>query len=311
MLLASGTQAVDTTGDVCTWSFEALPANAFVLTYKSTRLGDDFPKRLRFTALSPTRVHNTDLNYDATRIICPAQELSLDRAEVAELRDLAAAPRLASTGNTAPQRDLADAIDRLGEALTGQGDLAGALAQFQDSLKLRLAVARTDDENKLWQRDLSTTLLRLGLVRQALKQNVEALDTYRSSLAIRQNLWSANPTDPNARRDLAIAHERVGDMLNLIGNSHDEALNELRLALKLRSDLTMADRNNAMLSTELIVALYKVGALSDPATAKDLLGKAFALAQIMERQGSLAPEYASLPAFLKAELAKREQASTP
>ncbi len=34
--------------------------------------------------------------------------------------------------------------------------------------------------------------------------------------------------------------------------------------------------------------------------------KAFALAQIMGRQGSLAPEYANLPAELKAEIAKRD-----
>src|SRR5262249_37173529 len=250
------------------------------------------PKRLRFKPVSPTRIHNVELNYDATRIICPAQELALDRAEVAELKDRAATPQLTAADTMARQRDLAEAIDRLGRGLTGQGDLAGALAQFQDSLKLRLAIARTDDENKLWQRDLSTTLLRLGLVRAGLKQNAEALGTFRSGLAIRQNLYAANPTDANARRDLAVAHEHVGDLLNLIGNSRDEALKELRLALKLRSELTMADPNSAQLSTELIVTLYKVSALSDAATAKDLLGKAFALAQIMERQGSLTPEYA-------------------
>jgi hypothetical protein len=68
----------------------------------------------------------------------------------------------------------------------------------------------------------------------------------------------------------------------------------------------MADPNNAMLTTEMIVTLYKVSALSDPATAKDLLGKALILAQILERQQSLAPEYAGLPTFLQAEIAKRQ-----
>jgi len=299
-IFANGAQAMDTKGDVCTWSYAALPDNEFVVTYKSARLSDNFPKRLRFKPVSPIRIHNVELNYDATRILCPTQELTLARADVAELKARADA----EAGNMALQRDLADGMDRLGEALTGQGDLAAALAQFQDSLKLRLAIARTDDQNKLWQRDLSNTLQWLGLVRAGLKRNADALDTFRSSLAIRQNLYMANQTDPVARRDLAVAHERVGEMLNLIGDNRKEAFKELRLALKLRSDLTMADPNNAALSTELIVALYKVGSISDPATAKDLLGKALALAQLLERSHSLAPEYANLPAFLKAELAK-------
>jgi tetratricopeptide (TPR) repeat protein len=219
-MFANGAQAVDTKDDVCTWSYEALPDNEFVITYKSERLGDAFPKRLRFKPVSPTRIHNPEFNYDATRVLCPGQELTLDRADVAELKARADA----EAGNMALQRDLADGMDRLGEALTGQGDFAGALAQFQETLKLRLAIARSDAENKVWQRDLSTTLQRLALVRRGLGQNADALDTFRSSLAIRQNLYVASPEDADARRDLAIAHERVGEMLNLIGNDRAAAL---------------------------------------------------------------------------------------
>ena len=292
--------AMDLKNDVCTWSFEALPDNEFVVTYKSARLGDNFPKRLRFKPVSPTRIHNPELNYDATRILCPAQELTLVRADLAELT--ARADK--EPGNMALRRDAADGMDRVGEALAGQGDLAAALDQFQQSLKLRLAVARGDEENKVWQRDISNTLQWLGIVRAGLKQNDVALDSLRSSLAIRQNLSSASPTDAVAKRDLAIAHERVGDMLKLIGDRRDEALQELRIALKLRSDLALADQNNTMLTTELIVALYKVSTVSDPAAAKDLLGKALILAEIMERQHRLAPDYANWPALLKAEIAK-------
>ena len=304
MLFANGAQAVDTKGDVCTWSFEALPDNEFAINVQSAALGDRFPKRLRFKPVSPTRIRNVDANYDATRIVCPAQELTLDRAVVADLKDRVAAPRSASTGNMTLQRDLANAIDRLGAALAGQGDLAGALAQYQDSLKLRLAIARTDDENRVWQRDLSSTLLLLGLARAGLKQDAAALDAYRSSLAIRLNLYSEKPTDAVASADLAFAHERIGDLLARMGNTRAEARDEYQLALNQRSDLTMADPNNAQRTTELIVVMYKLGSLSDSAKAKVLLGKALELAELLDKSQSLAPEYADLPKFLKGELAK-------
>jgi len=299
-MFTNGTQAMDLKGDVCTWSFEPLPGNEFAVTYTSVRLGDNFPKRLHFKIVSPIRIHNVEQNYDATRILCPAQELTLARADVAELRGRADA----EAGNMALRRDLADAIDRLGAALAGQGDAAAALAQFKESLALRLAVARSDGDNKVWQRDLSTTLQLLGLTRELLKQNTDALDSLLSSLAIRQNLYAASPSDYLARHDLADAHERLGELLKRIGNDRDGALQEFRRALKLRSDLTMSEPNNALLSTELISALYNVSTLADPATAKDLLGKALTLAEIMERQKTLAPEFANLPALLKAELAK-------
>jgi hypothetical protein len=66
-----GTHAVDLTANVCTWQFEKRSDNEFVINYRSTKLGDNYPRRLLFRIINPSRIHNIDLNYDAYRIVCP------------------------------------------------------------------------------------------------------------------------------------------------------------------------------------------------------------------------------------------------
>jgi hypothetical protein len=70
-LFDRGTQAPDLKADVCTWQFERRSDNEFVINYRSAKLGDNFPRRLSFKIISPARIHNIDLNYDAYRIVCP------------------------------------------------------------------------------------------------------------------------------------------------------------------------------------------------------------------------------------------------
>jgi tetratricopeptide (TPR) repeat protein len=292
--------AMDLKNDVCTWTFEALPGDEFVVTYKSAQLGANFPKRLRFKAVNPTRIHNVELNYDATRILCPAQELDLVRGDLAE----AARRADAEPANTGLKHDVADARERVGEALAGQGSDAAALEEFTKALAIRRALVRADETNKIWQRDLSISYQWIGLANTRLKQTEPALDALEASLAIRQKLYFANPTDITIQHDLAAAHERVADLLKLTDKGRPQALEEYRRAAKLRSDLALANPDNATFSTELVASLYFVSTVADAATAKDMLTKAVALVGFLERQQLLTPEQANWPSMLKAELAK-------
>ena len=50
--------------------------------------------------------------------------------------------------------------DNVGEVLKGQGDLAGALKNYRDSLEIRERLARKDPDSADWQRDLSVRTFR-------------------------------------------------------------------------------------------------------------------------------------------------------
>jgi hypothetical protein len=292
--------ALDLKDDVCTWTFEALPGDEFVVMYKSSRLGANYPKRLRFKIVNPTRIHNLELNYDATRILCPAQELDLVRGDLAEVARRADA----RPSDHGLQHDLADAHERVGEALAGQGSDAAALDEFAKALDIRLDLVRSDEGNKIWQRDLSISYQWIGLARTRLKQTAAALEALQTSVAIRQKLYLANTTDVTAQHDLAAAHERAADILRQTEKNRPLALEEYRKAAKLRSDLALANPDNATFATELVMSLYYVSTVADPATAKGMLTNAVALVEFLARQQRLAPEQANWPTFLKAELAK-------
>ncbi|MBI5542248.1 MAG: tetratricopeptide repeat-containing protein, partial [Deltaproteobacteria bacterium] len=75
--------------------------------------------------------------------------------------DLAIAEMLAAAdpSNTEWQRDLSVSLNKVGEALSAQGDLPGALASFKKSAE-RLAAA--DSSNSVWQHDLWGSYARMA-----------------------------------------------------------------------------------------------------------------------------------------------------
>src|SRR5262249_23322789 len=59
------THALDMQADVCTWQFEKVAADAFVIDYRSAKLSNNAPKRLSFKIVNPVRIRNIDQNYEA------------------------------------------------------------------------------------------------------------------------------------------------------------------------------------------------------------------------------------------------------
>ena len=68
-------------------------------------------------------------------------------------------------GNAGWQRDLSVSYDRVGDVQRAQGDLAGALKSYRDSLGIREKLAKQDPGNAGWQRDLSVSYDKVGDVR--------------------------------------------------------------------------------------------------------------------------------------------------
>ena len=69
-------------------------------------------------------------------------------------RDLAAR----DPGNAGWARDVSVSLDRVGDVRVAQGDLAGALAAYEESLTIARDLAARDPGNTGWARDVSVGL---------------------------------------------------------------------------------------------------------------------------------------------------------
>jgi tetratricopeptide (TPR) repeat protein len=298
-IFAGGKHPLDLQADVCTWQFEKVADDAFVINYTSTKLGDNFPKRLSFKIINPVRIHNVDLGYDAFRIVCPAQELQGRQNELADRQKLADS----DVGNLDHQRGLATSHIVVGDVLAAQGEHKSALEHYIGGAEIRKRLTISDPGNRAWQRDLSIGYDRIGQAHQILNQNAEALEAYKSSLAVRHKLYLANRRDFTGQHDLADSLERVAALLKTLGHG-SVALEAYKQSLSLRQGLADANRDNAQLQSELAVSLYLTSTVSDAPAAKDTLTKALAVLEALERDHKLTPAQADWPRFVRGEIAK-------
>ena len=83
--------------------------------------------------------------------------------------------------------------DKVGDVQSAQGDLAGALKSYRDSLGIAEKLAKQDPGNAGWQRDLSVSYNKVGDVQSAQGDLAGALKSYRDSLGIAEKLASRTP----------------------------------------------------------------------------------------------------------------------
>jgi tetratricopeptide (TPR) repeat protein len=100
----------------------------------------------------------------------------------------------------------------IGDAQEAQGDLAGALKSFRESLAIRERLAQSDPGNAGWQRDLSISMSKVGNVQLAQGDLAGALKSYRDSLAIFERLAQSNPGNTRWQRDLSVAIEKLDNL---------------------------------------------------------------------------------------------------
>jgi len=88
-----------------------------------------------------------------------------------------------------------------------------------------------------------------------------ALRQYRASLEITQRLASAAPADAQLQRDLAVSHDKVGDVIFAQGDAA-AALVEYRAARNLREALVAKDPDKAEWKVELAISHDKIGTVA-------------------------------------------------
>jgi tetratricopeptide (TPR) repeat protein len=314
-------QEIDAKNDVCTWKYKLIDEHDFEVDYQSKMLGDNYPKQLIFKILSPTRMRNTNIGYDAFRIICPAQELTIRRDEIANLdKEVNAHP-----GDLTRQADLANGFDKLGAALTAQNDSANALIAFNNKLYVYQNLEARDSGNKTWQQETAQSLEQVGDLQfaqaktsnqagnalESVKQVTAALASYQKSLVIREQLLHASPEDVDAQLNAAQTFNQLGSAL--YWSRHPaEAANAIRQAARLFQNIVDAHRDTPQIRVKLLWDLYSLSQMSDNKTeAMDDLRKSLAIATELDREHAAPDEMTGVVTFLQDALSKQTKQPTP
>jgi tetratricopeptide (TPR) repeat protein len=156
------------------------------------------------------------------------------------------------------ERDLSVSFNRLGDVQVAQGDLAGALKSYRDSLAIAERLAKSDPGNAGWQCDLSVSFDRVGDVEVAQGDLAGALKSYRDSLAIKDRLATSDPSNAGWQRDLSVSFDRVGDVEVAQGDLAG-ALKSYGDSLAISDRLATSDPGNARWQHDLSVSFNKVG----------------------------------------------------
>ena len=88
----------------------------------------------------------------------------------------------------------------------------------------------------------------------------EALESYRTSLAIADRLAEADPNNAGWQRDLSVSLNKIGDVLVAQGNLA-EALESYRASLAIADRLAEADPNNAGWQRDLALSYGRIAAI--------------------------------------------------
>jgi tetratricopeptide (TPR) repeat protein len=159
---------------------------------------------------------------------------------------------------TNDERKVAVGLQRHGDVLVAQGNLAEALKAFRDGHDIFKRLAQTDPGNARHQRDLSVSHNKIGDVRVAQGNLAEALKSFRDGLTIAQKLAQADPGNTGWQRDLSVSYNRIGGVLVAQGNLA-EALKSFRDGLTIAQKLAQTDPGNAGWQRDLSVSYNRIG----------------------------------------------------
>ena len=116
----------------------------------------------------------------------------------------------AESGN---ERDLSVSYNNIGDVQVAQGDLAGALKSYGDSLAIRDRLARSDPGNAGWQRDLSVSYSKLASAFRKAGENAKALDALRQGRAIMVRMTGLSPDNAVWKRDLTWFDGQIAELV--------------------------------------------------------------------------------------------------
>ena len=302
---------LDLKNDVCTWQYKPIAGHddEFEMDWASKMLGSQYTKQLIFKITSRTRMRNINVGYDAFRIICPAQELTIREGELATLQKQTDA----NPGNTDDQTALAGGFDKLGTAMTAQSDFANAFKNFDQEFGIcqQLAQHKPADQSCLARDSQSfeqlgnqefnqaTTLDQAGDGQGGTQAATAAIASYQKDLAIRQQLLHSAPEDVDAQHNAALASNHLGIVLYWVGQN-TAGIDAIRTAAQMLENIAQAHPGETQVRVDLLWVLYNLSQRSNVGTeAKDSLSKALAIATELAHEHGSPANIPSVVTFLQ------------
>jgi tetratricopeptide (TPR) repeat protein len=266
-------------------------------------------------------MRNTNLGYDAFRIICPSQEATIRRGELATLQKSAND----NPGKLPQLVDLAGGYDKLATALSAQGDSANALLELNNEFNIYQYLESRAPGNLTWQRNAAQLFERIGDLQfaqakasnqagnaqQSVQQVTAAIASYQKGLAIREQLLHAAPEDVDAQLNAVRSFNQIGTVLYWSRHPADAA-NAIRKSVQLLENIVDTHHDTPKIRMQLIMGLYDLSFMSDNATeARDALRKSLAIATEMDSKHEDPEEMVGVVASLQEALAKLLKQPTP
>lgn len=109
------------------------------------------------------------------------------------------------------QRDLTRAHNLVGDALTQEHNVSGALAEYLASHGIAKRLVEKEPANAEWQSALAKAFNELGDAYTQLRDLEAAMRAYRGGFDIRTRLSAAAPQEPRWQRDVSISWNMIGD----------------------------------------------------------------------------------------------------
>jgi tetratricopeptide (TPR) repeat protein len=109
---------------------------------------------------------------------------------------------------------VAVSLNKLGDVRLRAGDLAGALAAYQEGLDIARKLAAQDQGNAQAQRDVSVSLNRLGDVKLQGGDRAGALAAYQEGLDIARKLAAQDQGNALAQTDLVFSLYKVSTVVD-------------------------------------------------------------------------------------------------
>ncbi len=186
------------------------------------------------------------------------------------------------TGEAATLIDRTNAIahTRLGDVLLGLGRSEGAKREYEHAVAILQRLRQAEADPDKTDDDLAVTRERLGHLCLRYEQDVKsAIEHYRTAEELREDLVARSPESSEAKRDLSVAYESLGDAYLLAGQ-WTSAEDFFQRSLDIRQQ-AVGDRDTDEARRDLSVAYGKLGELklqSEQFTAaREILEKALAI----------------------------------
>jgi serine/threonine protein kinase/tetratricopeptide (TPR) repeat protein len=164
--------------------------------------------------------------------------------------------------DTGLRRELASGYDRVGDIRGGirnpsLGETQEAMANYVTALQLRRELVAAVPDNLEIQKELSTSLMKVGDMHMHGGDTSAGLAKYREALELRERLADK---DASYRRTLYIGLNNVGQALVAIGE-FDDAEQYYKRSLKLRRQAANAEKANRVKRRDVSVQLIDLGEL--------------------------------------------------